>query len=631
MTNSSLPDLGMTGRGLTSAYVDQMRSVVLGQSYISEELRQRSMSMENRMTEFAAERGSVSNEFATISEHIVDALREASRSSTFERADQISTMKYIRDVIKSKVTDTEEQEKLLEAWKDARDSIKDHTTIFSKAQNLFINQLGTFTGIFASMIPNLPPIFSVLATQGGNLLGKWLERRKTRKERERNLSEEIDAQNQNGLVQTGFQREEPPRMTPFPDTRDAIEEEPWRPSASPFTPVPGSDLFRNGIFREGFVREVSPQAEPVQSQIIPAPLGRRGFGRVHPDGSKRRPFFVRSVGMKDGKDEKGLLGKLFSMIMGSALFKAISGFLGTAGALLSGKSLAGAAASRLGLGKAPVATPQPQKPSLFQRAKSAGSGILQKGKDLLGSGVGFIKEKGASIKDTLISGFGKVKDAGSSLMEKGRGVVSSGMDKAKTLIGGGIEKGTSLFKRSGEVLKAIPWKKVVVKFGVKNALRALAVAAGIAAAPLSGGASTLISAASGALLAKDIYDIGQTIRESLAEHNEESLAKTEQKAQDITASVSEKGTMEPQKEGGFNIEKPKTEPISTGVLGTSYAEKSRVLSQSINQNTTNTVVQNTPVSVTNVTNLNNRSGKSASPVIIMDNPNSGIAAGYMAR
>ena len=167
-------------------------------------------------------------------------------------------------------------------------------------------------------------------------------------------------------------------------------EEPWRPSASPFTPVPGSDLFRNGIFREGFVREVSPQAEQVQSQIVPVPLGRRGFGRVHPDGSKRRPFFVRSVGMKDGKDEKGLLGKLFSMIMGSALFKAISGFLGTAKALLSGKALvgaarsvAGAAASRLGLRKTPVPTPQPQKPSLFQRAKSAGSGILQKGKDLL--------------------------------------------------------------------------------------------------------------------------------------------------------------------------------------------------------------------------------------------------------
>lgn len=645
MGNTNLPDLGVVGRGLTDAYMDQMRSVMLGQGYISEELRQRSMSMENRLTEFAAERGSVSNEFATISEHIVDALREASRSSTFERADQIATMKYIRDIINTKVTDADEQERLLAAWQEATDSIKNHTTIFSKAQNLLINQIGTFAGIFASMIPNLPPIFGVLATQGGNLLGKWLERRKIRKERRQNLSEEIDAQNRNGNVSNmgGFRREEEGFPPPGLDGFQGEQEPSQIPGTeNPFRPVPGSDLFRNGIFGEGFVRETG---ESVSSNDSPTPTplnhvpGRRGFRRVLPDGTKRKPFFVRSVGKKDEKDEKGLLGKLFSLIMGSALFKAIAGFLTAAGGLLSGKMLAGAvgsavagAASRLGIGgRTPPSPDQPPRRGVFQRVRDFGSGVLQKGKDAVSSGVGFIKEKGAAAKEAVVSGLGKVKEFGSSALEKGKGLVSSGLEKAKGAVGAGIEKGKALFAKSGQIIKAIPWKNVAMKFGAKNAIRTLAVVAGLAAAPLSAGASTAISAASGTLLAKDLYDIGQMIRDAMNNETEESVKKTEEKAKDIMASVSGNGGMEPQKESGFDLEKPKTEPISTESLGKNYIEKSRVL-QSVTQSNSTSVVQNTPVSVTNVTNVNNTTGKSSSPtVIVMDNPNSGIAAGYWAR
>lgn len=655
---TSLPRIQGEGGTLLGSLAEQLKATVLNQKYISDELRKRSLELDTTLKDFVLSRdGNVSDEFLTISEHLVDRLKDSSRNSELERANELSLMSYLKKSIKEKVTDREEQEKLLAAYEEATAAIKKHTSAFTKTEHFLIRQIGTLAGTFASLIPDVPPIVSVLATQGGNLIGKTLEKRKIRTEREALLSEEI--RSRNDTTTRNIERTETQRRPPVLGEHPGFQQN---------APTETTGVERLSSLGDSLSVRIEPQRASPLGRAVAAGTTRAGFGRVLADGSKRRPFFVKSLDKKE--KEEGLLGKLFGLIMGSALFKGLAALVGGFGALLTGKGLAATLGEKLAaaitakaVGRSPSVsvdlpdrqTPIPQPPSTttqqppkkgifsslkegFSKVKETAVSGFEKGKSFVTGGITGIKETAKSglsrAGNAISSGATAIRDFGAGTFEKLRGGLSSGITNARSLVDSGIEKGKSVFQKAGKVIKAVPWEKVVSKAGVKTTLKLAGGAVAAVAAPLSAGASTLISGALWADAAKDIYDIYSEINKALSKESESSLSSAENYTEDLKRNVlGEKGekfspqTTTPK----FELEQP-TKIEGSTLSKYDYKEKAGILTTSTsNVSTNNTVINNAPTNVTNVTNVSGNNRPQTAPIIIMDNPNAGIAAGYWSR
>ena len=121
--------------------------------------------------------------FDTISQHIADTLSEASNSSIFERKDKLKIMEYINTAIKNADVSEEERKQLAEQYTYAANSIKNSAGVFDRASSFMIRHLGDLTGVLGSIMSDLPPLWGWMFTRGGDMIGNWLERKRTKKER----------------------------------------------------------------------------------------------------------------------------------------------------------------------------------------------------------------------------------------------------------------------------------------------------------------------------------------------------------------------------------------------------------------------------------------------------------------
>ena len=275
----------------------RLRNILSQQQYISQELREFVITLKNRFEDFRDNQGNteVSGTFNTISEHILDQLKEASRSSVFERHEQLKTMDYIRDIIETKVSDEKEKKELLKAYEDAASSIRQSVGLLRKSQQFLIDHIGDIMGIFTSYVSNMPPIMTFLATRGGDFISNFIKRRQIKNERGIRLGEEIDFENNN----SNSKRKN--RILGEPDNFQEVNSNSLESVLSPSNLLndSGNSLIENNPVRRGFQR------------ILQA------------DGTKRKPYYVKILG-REKEDDSSLVSKIFGMIATSVIFKKIT-------------------------------------------------------------------------------------------------------------------------------------------------------------------------------------------------------------------------------------------------------------------------------------------------------------------
>lgn len=283
--------------------------------------------------------------YDTISEHIAKTLQEASNSSVFERADKLKIMKYLEKSIKNAELNEHEKKQLLEQYQYARDSLKNTSTILNRAGVLFVRSIGNITGILGSMFSDLPPIFGWMATRGGDLVSKFIERRRTRKERALALNEDIRNAENSRSFSSG--------ILPRPSLYDNADPQERRIQRAVDSNM--SDLFVTGNQQEQQSQRIEPvsgvqnqsqpqvinnttvvQQEPKEdtksehSEAMTRPADLLATERAskidriksetgsllegEPTGSKRDPFFVVVTNAEQKKKEKQqtLFGKALS-------------------------------------------------------------------------------------------------------------------------------------------------------------------------------------------------------------------------------------------------------------------------------------------------------------------------------
>lgn len=339
--------------------------------------------------------------FDTISQHIADTLSEASNSSIFERKDKLKIMEYINTAIKNADVSEEERKQLAEQYTYAANSIKNSAGVFDRASSFMIRHLGDLTGVLGSIMSDLPPLWGWMFTRGGDMIGNWLERKRTKKERlsalEFDIANAEDERNGDENVRPSLMR--PNQMQRM--MQDSLDSQDKPPQAL-------ERLSNNGM--SDFAQNKMERIQNASGSLLDkAPTGARGD-----------PLFVRidDMGMPKQEDKnQGILGNLAGLIggLGSRLEGVLTKLLGPLAGLLGvGKAAKAAQAAKTATDAAKNLMPDAdgknknaaktgttktaKKPSMFQRV-AKGVKTAAKGAALLGGplaiGVGIAEGLGA--------------------------------------------------------------------------------------------------------------------------------------------------------------------------------------------------------------------------------------------
>lgn len=351
--------------------------------------------------------------FDTISQHIADTLNEASNSSIFERKDKLKIMEYINTAIKNADVSEEERKQLAEQYTYAANSIKNSAGVFDRASSFMIRHLGDLTGVLGSIMSDLPPLWGWMFTRGGDMIGNWLERKRTKKERLSAL--EFDIANAED-ERNGDENARPSLMRPNQMQRmmqDSLDSQD-KPSQAL------ERLSSNGM--SDFAQNKMERIQNASGSLLDkAPTGARGD-----------PLFVRidDMGMPKKEDKnQGILGKLAGLIGGlggniaSAIGKVLAPLAGLLGASKGAKAAETVASGAKKLlerekpnipdstGK-DVAKKTPKKPSTI--GKTLGSVAKGVAKALLPVAVGgaVLKAGNDVVREKLDEADEKLKAAG---------------------------------------------------------------------------------------------------------------------------------------------------------------------------------------------------------------------------